>query len=274
MKLMTGCFAVSVAAIAVGMQANNADPALSVEGVCSVEPGAVTCWDMAGKDRPDLAERLKKRYEDRNRPVFTVFGLKNRYLVIKKDSAATREGVVYKSAVHEDEGDILRISVPTDTTTINLGVAINLPPKPATKLTPKKGATAKIDGQEVKITKIVKAVGGSAGLGVIQDAKSPTWRLYLTHKSTDLSKLRALATRKEGSFSFVDSDGNPISGITAPSNKKPAVAAMRLMRPLNDSEWYIDTNINPSKLTAIELAQPTTREFTISNIPLDPKKLR
>lgn len=249
---------------------------LTIEGVCSIDPANVNCWDKDGKALPDVAKGVKEKLMARNERVESRFGMKNRYLVTKWEGSPGRKpGInfsVPKGLAYENSGLVL-VSVPLDSATTDVTMSFDNFEKPKLLLEPKNGKSAKQGDQEVKITKIVKAQGGAASLGTLQSAKAPTWRLFLEHKGIDLTKARATKALKDGDlFNYVDKDGNPIVAENPPVKLEPSIAILQLGRPFFGEEWYIDTNINPDKLGEIGFSLPKTHQVVFEKIPLDPSK--
>lgn len=248
---------------------------LTIEGVCSIDPANVSCWDKDGNALPDVAKAVKDKLTARNERVESRFGMKNRYLVTKwEGTPRSKPGfnfTVPKGLAYENSGLIL-VSVPIDSATTDVTMRFDNFEKPKLTLEPKNGKSAKQGDQEVKITKIVKAQGGAASLGTLQSAKAPTWRLFLEHKGIDLTKARATKALKDGDlFNFVDKDGNPILEENPPIKLEPSIAILQLGRPFFGEEWYIDTNINPDKLGEIGFSLPKANQVVFEKIPLDPK---
>lgn len=246
---------------------------VTIKGVCSIDPDQVSCWDKSGKRNPALAKAVADDLAKNSTQVEARFGGKNRYLIadIKNErnglgiNFATDNGLAYQT------GKFVLFNTPANLKSGNLTIAYRTIGKKAPKLEPKEGAKFFSGEMSVEVSKIVPSKTGGMAFGLVTRMDMPTWRIYLDAKGGDLNKIRLKPITKDGKpFVFVDGKGRPIPGETAPIKDNPAGTILQLMRPLGGDGWYIDTNIDPNQLKAIEFQSIENREHKIENIPLDP----
>lgn len=246
---------------------------VTIKGVCSIDPDQVTCWDKKGKRDPALAKTVADDLTKSSTNVEARFGGKNRYLIAEVKNERNGLGINFatdKGSAYQT-GKFVLFNTPPELKSASLTIAYRTISKKSPKLEPKEGAKFSSGEMSVEVSKIVPSKTGGMAFGLVTRIDMPTWRIYLDAKGGDLNKIRLNPITKEGKqFIFVDGRGRPIPGETAPVRANPAGRILQLMRPLGGDGWYIDTNIDPTELKAIEFQSIENREHKIENIPLDP----
>lgn len=248
---------------------------VSIKGVCSIDPDKVTCWDKAGKQDKRLAESVASELIKSSTKLEARFGSKNRYLIadIKNERGGMGINFASDTGMAYQSGKLVLMAMPQDSKSANLKIVYRKLLKNPPKLEPKEGATFTRDGQTVSIVKVTMAKAGGQAFGIVSDREMPVWRLFLDVKGMDMGRVSLKAIPADGKeFAFVGPNGRPIPGQTARTTDNPVIPIMQLMMPFGEKTWYIDTNIDPAQLKAIEFRSIESREYKIENIPLDPKR--
>lgn len=251
-------------------------------GACSESPEKIRCWDMDGNDAPDLAEIVGAHYI--MQPYSKIeyrFGKKNRLLVVRVAGQGPwsadlnyKSGRTQSFSLNESSENMtfIRTVESPVATTADLPYTLRNIRSPAYKLLKmEKGANTSLGSAVYTFQSITT----SPKQELISDTatRMQTRKMYritlsrTSHVEFAYYLLSAL-DKEERKISSVDANGSP---QVAPLNENNHARVQYAGESPDGREIFLDTNVNPAHLGAIQLGKYETMQLVLAGFPLDPK---
>lgn len=250
--------------------------AYSIEGACKIAEEEVSCWDVHGTPESALTSRITDRLRSTHTQITMMMGKKNRLVVgswkgapVSPPASATMEAEQTPSSAYGSS--LLFVHGAKQDRSVNVKLTVHYTAKPVFEIAGREGAASQYQGQSVTVQKVVRSQGGLLASMAMSSESQPTWRVYLSTEGNLTGLFVRPTSVDQKPFSFVNTSGSPIPGMTAPIKDKPSVAIANFGFSMNKKQWWIDTNIDPKKLTGFAFHLPASKQVTFRNIPLDPK---
>lgn len=277
-------------------------------GACRYDERSIDCWDMKGVRQDDLTAQVRRVFDSSNGLDLALkIGKKNRLLVLSSSGgsasysvelAGGEYGQTY-SASGQGPRHLQMIRSATDFDTKTAGVIFNhfnAVISALYLLTFRRGEKGSFQGIdfEVGATQALETPKPRKGFGVEygQSYGLPQWGNHWSvvlgaNPISDASRLTINPVGADGKpILYVDAKGNPASAIDflnsvpkrnaggyvpTPSSQKFAPAMFVVGSPSVTGAYVYQTNVNPSKIKALQITTSQQRRVLFEGFPLDPK---
>lgn len=280
--------------------------AITVEAVCTVEPGTVSCWDIAGKPAPARAEEIQRYLSTSRQQVLFAYDAQNLYLVVscRQMTGSDSRGLMvsYQSSNVQQmcsltspmsdsssftQRSVYWVKAPKDAKSVELPFEYWSPIIGTFDLKATKGATAEAVGRKITFRSAEPGASNIETYGTDRPLKA-NWQITLDSEGfPESSNVTATLKDAEGNeIAAVDEKGTPVaeglqrqeeatlqalfnSGEAVPARKYYR-AAWQVQRGLKGQQIIV-TNVDPSHVASISATCRDRIKATITDIPVPPK---